>query len=146
MHDDLSSLSALPSLVTDSKKENYRLCVEGLRRFTEKYRVTWISEPSCIIWTSQELEVRVNPELLGTIDGDLYAMKLYLRGKRLKRLAKRTMLHLMQETHGRVSQSRAAIIDVRRSELLVVGGTGSNIETLLHGEAAAFIAMWKAAA
>lgn len=94
--------------------------------------------------------VRVDPLLSLTVGGKVYLVKLYLRSD--KPTAKRVAitLGLMHAAYAETSQPllskggdlHMALLDVRREQLHMTSATPTPIWTLLHGELAAFTAIY----
>jgi hypothetical protein len=82
-------LTNLPNVVNDgknNKKANFRQCADALEKWARTNEFTWIGLPDTLMWTYQQLSVRVNPELIMDIGGEKYLVKLYLSKVGLTRL------------------------------------------------------------
>lgn len=97
--------------------------------------------------------VRVDPLLSITVGGKVYGVKLYLRSDKPTRKRVDIILGLMHAAYAETSQPllsksgdlRFALLDVRREQLHMSEAPSTAVWTLLHGELAAFNAIyWRA--
>jgi len=94
--------------------------------------------------------VRVDPLLSITVGGKVYGVKLYLRSDRPTRKRIDITLGLMHAAYAETSQPllsksgelRFALLDVRREQLHMSEVPSTAVWTLLHGELAAFNAIY----
>jgi len=94
-------------------------------------------------WESGELSVNVNPELGLRINGVEHVIKLYFKKDEPRKRLLEPTLRLIELT---LPQGKGAatpgILDVRRRRLFTPTVEVPDIDALLVGEAAAFVAMW----
>jgi hypothetical protein len=135
-----SSLKRLRESSSDPKKqERYAECIEGLSQWTRK-RKFGQSRRKAGMWTSGQLAVVVNPELVMDIDGTKTAIKLYLRSTKLTKPRVDTLLYLLKDAlPGKVEP---AILDVARGKLIQETVSLSDLDIVLEADAAQFMAMW----
>jgi hypothetical protein len=120
---------------TPNKQASYEACRAGLTRWAQNKKFAATKAPNKN-WEAAGLEVRVNPELRMTIDGEKYVLKLYFKADELTAARRENTLFLLSETAPQGVQ--AAILDVRRGRLIVAGESDPNLDALLVSDAAAF--------
>lgn len=120
---------------TPNKLASYEACRAGLTRWAQSRSIVATKAPNKN-WEAAGLEVRVNPELRLTIDGEKYVVKLYFKADELTAARRENTLFLLSETAPQGVQ--AAILDVRRSRLIAAGNSDPNLDALLISDAAAF--------
>lgn len=143
----VQALLATP--VNEKKEENYR-------KFVSNY-VSWWGDRELPWWgkvggtfTSNGFDVRVNPELGLTIDGENYAVKLYLAKNKEDKLTTSRLgilgllMHriLGPQTDGSV---KMGVLDVGSSKLHTLGPGDHRAATLLEAEMACIAAAWPTA-
>jgi hypothetical protein len=134
------SLRRLRQTTRDSKKhDRYAECVRGLSKWA-RGKSFGLSKRKSGLWTSGDLTVVVNPELVLEIDGQLTAVKLYFREAGLRKRRVDTLLHLLAT--GLPGKARPAILDVPRGRLIVETVSVPGLDILLEGDAAQFSTMW----
>jgi hypothetical protein len=123
---------------TPGKQASYEACRAGLTQWARN-KVLVGSKAQNTIWEAAGLEVKVNPELRLTINGEKYVVKLYFKAEELSVSRRENTLFLLSETapHG----VEAAILDVRRGRLITVQGQDPNLDALMISDAAAFAAL-----
>jgi hypothetical protein len=138
---DSDVLAEAMSAVTDEKKiANYRACAAGLDRWAGNRTFSPLSRCK-ESWTSGDLQLGVNPELCGSIDGTPHAIKLYFKAAPLSKARSDVALGLLEATHG--GRDVVGILDVRRSKLFRPTREIDDLDALLSGEAAAFAEIWR---
>lgn len=120
------------------KQASYESCRSGLTQWARGKEITATRAPNQI-WSAAGLEVSVNPELRLVIDGDRYVVKLYFKGPELTTAREEHLLFLLNETAPKGFE--AAVLDVRRSQLLTAQGQDPDLEALIISDAAAFAAL-----
>lgn len=140
---DLSHLDGVLSRMTDAKKlTSYPKCIEGYAACLEGKRVDYsVCKPKK--WASGGLEVRVNPELLLTIDGEPYMMKLYFKADPIPRGAVAPMLRMIQLAIPRSTKAKPAILDLQHGKLHTRNQLDPTLDALLQAEAASFALLWE---
>lgn len=133
------SLARLRKVSTDDKKqERYAECVKGLSKFA-KNKAFGKSARKAAQWTHEDLSVSVNPELILEIDGETYVVKLYFRQEKLAKLRVDTVLYLLKD---RFKKLKPAILDVPRGTLITETVPKEDLDIVLEGDAAHFLALW----
>lgn len=135
-------LSTLSERVDAKKAANYKSVIDGYSKWLKGHEVEWIGTSS-VPWNSGDLTVKVHPELGLRIDGEQWAIKLWLKGQRLTKKRVEATLHLLDLTHGTLN-TRVGILDARAGRLITPTRLVPGIDALLAGEAAAFVTMWNA--
>lgn len=120
------------------KQASYEACRDGLIRWARNKTITASRAPNKI-WEAAGLEVKVNPELRLTIDQKKYVVKLYFKAPELTAARQENMLFLLSETAPQGVE--AAILDVRRGELVTAQEQDPNLDALMISDAAAFAAL-----
>ena len=114
---DLSYLDRVLSRMTDAKKlTSYPKCIEGYAACLGDKHVDY-SACTPKKWASGGLEVRVNPELLLTIDGEQYMVKLYFKADPIPRGAVAPMLRMVQVSIPKSTKAKPAILDLQHAKL-----------------------------
>jgi hypothetical protein len=144
---DMTKVQQLPRIVKDDRKvSNYAACIEGLEKWMDKTTFSVVGVVAPAYWIHGELQISVNPELLIRVDGEAFAVKLYMGKDRLSRAALQTYGYLVATSHKELRDAMPAILDLRRSRLIPVPASTRRVRQLVEGEAAAFITMWNIAA
>lgn len=144
MHTNSLSATELDSLVStvhSRKVDNYRACIKGYKRWMRgKHFTNWIGS-SASVWSSNGLDVRVNPELTMSVDGQPMVVKMYFKADRITASRLSTVLHLLSSTVAAPGVG-VGVLDVRRGTLHTAGPAVPGIAALLAGEAQTFINIW----
>jgi hypothetical protein len=125
-------------LAAPRKKKSFEACRAGLSEWARGKAISARRAPN-VTWAAAGLEVRVNPELRLTVDGQQFAAKLYFKVPELNNIRRDNILCLLAETAP--PDAEAAILDVRRGELITAEQPDPNLDALLISEAAAFAAL-----
>ncbi len=123
---------------------HYRTAITNYRRVFGRKRVEWIGRPRRGMWLADGLQVRVNPELHLTIDGEPHVVKLYLKADRRWALSQRTanpMAYLLHACHGHLGTP--LVVDLMRGRAFRLTRHGVDYESLLRAQAAAFRSLWE---
>lgn len=137
------ALDTAIELAHPDRKANYITAVAGYRKFLGRKRIEWLDRPRRGIWLADELQVRVNPELHITIDGEPHVVKLYLRADDKLALSQRTanpLAYLLDHCHGHLG--RPLVVDVMRGRAFGFTRQGYDYESMLRAQAAAFMSLW----
>ncbi len=138
------ALDELLSELTDKKKmANYPAAVHGYRKWLGKRQMAWF-EPVSGNWQYAGLKVNVNPELGLTIKGAPHLIKLYLKADELAKNRVDAITHLMGLACGKAAPKGCTmgVLDVRRAHLITPTVPIPGLDSLLRGEAAAWMAIW----
>lgn len=131
----------LPS-ISSQKRLNYKLSIESYKSWMGRKKFLWIGTITSN-WSSNNTEVRVNPELGLNINGTDHVIKIYFRKDPPSKLRLDTIFHLISSTRtARYKRATPGLLDVKRGRLITSTVSVPNIGALLDGEAAAFSAMW----
>ena len=137
------ALDTAIELAHPARKAHYSTAVAGYRKFLGRKRIEWIDKPRRGIWLADELQVRVNPELHVTINGEPYVIKLYLRSDPKWALSQRTanpLAYLIDSCHGHLG--KPLVVDVLRGRAFGLTRQGFDYESMLRAQAAAFLSLW----
>lgn len=135
-----SSLRTVLAGATDRMRPHWEACVDGYSRWVGHKKLVLLPNPKPVKWTSGDLNVRVNPELGMSVNGEPHLIKLYLKADKISKVRIYSVLHLLQQTFP--TRGTIGILDVRRGKLFTPPVPAS-IGPLLHGEAAAFVEIWR---
>ena len=127
-----------------NRGDQYSSASKGMRRFWGNKSIELISTPKVATWDHGRLQVRVNPEWILSINGELTVVKLHLKKDLVlsQRLAN-PLLHLVDQKFGTaVGGPRVAILEVHQGKMWTVGKAQRDLEPVLHMQAAAFVAGW----
>lgn len=124
----------------DKKRARYEEAIEGYEKYLKANSPGWF-KPHRAEWRYEDLVVRINPEVGFELDGKLLLVKLYFKQEALTKHRVQVVLSLMSS--GQSSRKhRVAMLDVVRSRLYVETEQSPQMEALLKGEAATFLAIW----
>jgi hypothetical protein len=118
---------------------------KGFRKFWGKQKIELAGTPQVATWDHGRLQVRVNPEWILRINGELVVVKMHLKKNLLlnQRLVN-PMLYLLNQKYGSaVEGPRVAILEVHQGKLWKPGKSQRDLDPVLHMEAAAFVAGWE---
>jgi hypothetical protein len=144
------SAKALDDIVaaqtTATKFKNYATAAAGYKRL-----LAWKPGPDFPAplrhWIEGDLDVRVNPELGLELDGRRTITKLYFKSESRTRSRVQAALALMEIAlpSGASSSPAFAVLDVTTGKLMRPDGrwNNSDMATLLHAEAGAFVDIWE---
>jgi hypothetical protein len=120
------------------KTQNYRVAAAGAVKWIGKKKIV-LATPAAQTWHSGSLEVRLRPEIVGTVNGEPHAIKLWLRANgKVTKSRVDPLLHLL----GLKYEATVGVLDVSRSRLITPTRLVPGIDALLAGEASAFVEMW----
>lgn len=137
--DDLREVSAEAK---DNRTGQYVSAVDGYSKFWGRKHIDFCGTLTPAAWSHDRLRVRINPEWLVKINGQLTVVKLHLK-QRLplnQRLAN-PLLHLV-DSHFGLSDRRVGLLDVHRGKLWTPTAESRSMESVMRMQAAAFLAGW----
>lgn len=139
---DLASATAT---AISRRREQYRSAADGYGRFWGRKRIEVVAFPRPRDWVHQTLTVRVNPEWVVRVNGEVVVMKLHLkRNLPLNQRLANPLLRLLDVQFGpEVDGPEVGVLDVHRGRLWRAGAMPSDIDTVLEMQAAALIAGWR---
>lgn len=140
----LDALDTAVELAHPSRKHNYQLAVGNYRRFVGRKKIEWLGHPKRKLWDAGDLQVRVNPELWVSINGEPHVIKLFLRTEPKWALDQRLanpLVHLLGQCHGDLGTP--LVIDLMRGRAFGLTGSGVDYDGLLRAQAAAFVSLWR---
>jgi len=142
---DKSELDNILNELTDKKKINkYPLLIESYKTFIGRKKIEWF-DPPFKEWKTNDLLVRLNPELGLDINGNLYVIKLYFKADKLSQMKADLILLLMNTKlkKGDFKDATFAVLDVERNKLFEKTKLNKIHLSLLEGEAMSFVNIWK---
>ena len=130
--------------VSDERRENYQLAVNGYKKFWGRKRFTWVTPPRRIVSVGGT-RVSINPEV-GLEYGDMvYIVKFYLHvdGFLDKRHADLILALMNDKLYDSLPDNTVfAVLDVLRGKLFEFKGDSYKITQLLEAEGASFNILW----
>lgn len=141
---DKSELDKILNGLTDKKKINrYPALVDSYKSFLGRKKIEWF-EPPFKDWKTNDLRVKLNPELGLEINEKLYVIKLYFKSDSLSQLKADLILLLMNNKlkKGDYKEVTFAVLDVERKKLFEKTKLKKAHLPLLEGEALSFINIW----
>ena len=141
---DKSELDNILIDLTDKKKINrYPALVESYKLFLGRKKIEWFEPPSTE-WKTNDLRIKLNPELGLDVNGNLYVIKLYFKTDKLSQMKADLILLLMntQLKNGDFTEATFAVLDVERNKLFEKTKLNEIHLPLLEGEALSFINIW----
>jgi len=142
---DRDALDAIVPSIKDPKKiTNYQELVTAYGKFWGRKKVGWFTPPRGS-YSSNGVEIIVNPELGLIIDGRRVVIKLYLKGDEISK-AQIELIPVLMELVLRAQVSDdtlMAILDVRKSKLHLLG-TGSipTLTAMINAELSYVATLW----
>lgn len=144
-HDkDKSELDNILNELTDKKKINrYPLLIERYKTFIGRKKIEWF-DPPFKEWKTNDLRVKLNPELGLDINGNLYVIKLYFKTDKLSQMKADLILLLMNTKlkKGDFKEATFGVLDVERNKLFEKTKLNKIHLSLLEGEAMGFVNIW----
>ncbi|MGQ7871465.1 hypothetical protein [Sunxiuqinia sp. sy24] len=141
---DKSELDKILNHLTDKKKINrYPSLIESYKSFLGRKKVEWF-EPPFKDWKTNDLRIKLNPELGLEINDKLYVIKLYFKADKLSQMKADLILLLMNTKlkKGDYKEATFAVLDVERKKLFEKTKLKKTHLPLLEGEALSFINIW----
>jgi hypothetical protein len=130
---------AIKKAATSKKLNSYEACRKGVTKWAGGKRLS-ASKGGSKIWSAGGLDVRVNPELDLSVNGEDFSTKLHFAldepsGPRLE-----TLFFLLS---AKAPKGRSpAVLDLRRGRLITMPELDPNLGPLLRSDAAAFAALY----
>lgn len=125
----------------DKKQVRYEEAIKGYKTFLKSNKPEWF-KPHRAEWAFEDLIVRVNPEVGFVLSGSAYLVKLYFKQEPLTKGKVQVALSLMSAGQ-KNKKYKVALLDVVRSKLHVLQEPQKpQMDALLKGEAATFLAIW----
>src|SRR5262249_4025296 len=113
-----TSLDEVLDEIKDSKKlHRYQLAVHAYKKWAKRNQIEWFDPPQRI-WSYQDLQVRVNPELGIRLDGVPYVVKLYFKSEPLTQRRLPVVLQVMKSALE--YPANMAVLDVGKSRLFTL--------------------------
>lgn len=138
----LSLLDTIVKQASTRKRELYRECVAGYKRWQAKKTLTSFAVEN-VVWGQGQLDVSVNPELGLSIGGVAHLVKLYFKKDNPTKQQLEAALHLLAQHPACTNQGAIpAILDIQAGKLKMPTRQIPGISALLAGDAVAFAAMW----
>lgn len=133
----------LSTVIKEEKRESYRPVIAQYKKFLGKKKCATFKNDR-IIWTHNDLEVSINPELCISINGEKHLIKLYFKDTKLIKLQADVILYLMKHALPTISDlDYYAILDVQSNKLIKSANPNDSLKPLLLGEAESFIRIYK---
>ncbi|KIT14246.1 hypothetical protein [Jannaschia aquimarina] len=129
----------------EKKQKNFRETIDCYLKWRSKQgTVSWIDPPTASIDTT-EFRVSINPEMGLVIDGDRYAIKLFLRKAKLSKLKAQVAGLMMRNALAEYNPDmKFAVFDVKAGTFHTFPGSSDKLKYLLRGELAHMSAMLEA--
>lgn len=136
----IDSIEALPNL---KKAAHYQAILNGYTTWWGKKKLEWFSPPSDV-FSYNNIDVNVNPELGIISNGHPYIIKLYLKADPLTKNRIDIVTYLMEVCLRQHCSSKEimAIFDVRNSKLITSSVIISSLNATLKAELAYIEALW----
>jgi len=127
------------------KQKNFNETIELYTKWRSKQsNATWFQPPRGD-WKSSEFQITVNPEIGLDIEGQKYAIKLFLNRNKLSRLKAQMGGLLMHEALSQANPNVSfSIFDVKVEKMHIFATASEKLEYLLIGETAHLSAMLSA--
>jgi hypothetical protein len=124
----------------EKKRTRYEDALRGYKKFLKTNEAEWF-KPHRAEWRYEDLSVRINPEVGFNLGGESLLVKLYFRQEALTKYRVQIVLRLMSAGQ-KNKKFRMAVLDVVRSKLYIETEQNDQMNALLEGEAATFLAIW----
>jgi len=135
-----SSISFGATGANAKKNARYDEAITGYLKFLKKEQPVWF-KPIKAEWTFEDLIVRINPEVGFKFGEDSFFVKLYFKQEPLAKNRVQVALGMMSAAINS-KKHKVAILDVPRAKLHHSGPPSPQMNALLKGEAATFLAIW----
>jgi hypothetical protein len=129
-----NQLGDVLKFLTDEKKiKNYPKAIGGYEKWWGRKVISWESSFSAV-YSYQNIDIGINPELGLVVDGVPYLIKLYLKDEPLHKLRVEFIFALMQYAliSGSPQNCKMAILDVRNSKLFCANYDSASLEKLMR--------------
>jgi type I restriction enzyme S subunit len=140
----ISEINKAINLTTDdSKKKNYKLIIDGYKKFLGKKNLVYF-EPPKNKYNYKELTLTLNPEL-GLIIKDVpHVIKLYFKKDKIEKDKIHSIICLMETQLKDMvdSNTKFTVLDIQKSKLYYKDKRKVDFMPLILGEADSFITMW----
>ena len=123
-----------------TKQTRYEEAIQGYKKFLKTTKPVWF-KPHKAEWESGDLIIRINPEVGFEIGNESLLVKLYFKQEVLTKSRVQVALGIMSAAQ-KNKKYGVAILDVVRSRLHRQTAKTPQMEALLNGEAATFLAIW----
>lgn len=123
------------------KQSNYFSAASMYITWLEKQSVKGFFEPPDGLWTYEQLQVLINPEVGLVVSGKKVLVKLYFKAEKPTPRRLDETLCLLQQSFPK-TDALCGILDVRRGRLFTSESGVPDLMPLVIGDAASFIAMW----
>lgn len=139
---DLPDWAEFIAAQNHKKQKNFQETIDLYLKWRGGYgEVEWFLPPKND-WLASEFQITVNPELGLRLDGDKYAIKMFLNKNKLSKLKAQMAGLLMHKTlSADAPNTKFAIFDVKAEALHVFNGASEKLTYLLIGETAHLSAM-----
>lgn len=138
-------LQAIGDQAKDNRQEQYTSAASGYRKFWGRKSIEIVGAVKPAIWQHGRLQVKVNPEWVMRINGELTVVKLHLTDRlTLNQRLSNPLLHLLEAHHGS-TEREVALLDVHRGKLWRPTASSRQLQDALRMQAAAFVVGWDAA-
>lgn len=140
-------LDEILSEIIPERQDNYRIMINGYKKFLGVRKKFEYVTPSKKTWTIGELNIALNPELTLVHNGEILVIKLFLSANDfIDRKRADLILTLMEhEMRKKVGGDGPifAVLDVRKHNLFKQNNRNIDLMGLLKGEARSFEFQWK---
>lgn len=132
--------------LTDKKKETaYPAIISGYKKWVGRKKIKWFDPPHDV-FSSNGVDVSINPELGVKINGNPHLIKLYFKSEPLTKNRIDIITYLMAAvlSHSCPSPSKTvmSVLDVRRSKLISPTVPVPLIDGILEAELAYISSLW----
>jgi hypothetical protein len=125
----------------EKKQERYEEVIKGYKKFLTTTKPIWFKSHRAQ-WEFEDLIIRINPEVGFEIGGESLLVKLYFKQEPLTKSRVQVVLGIMSAAQ-KNKKYKVGILDTVRSKLYQQTTHTPQMDALLKGEAATFLAIWK---
>ena len=126
------------------KQSRYEEAISGYKKFLKSTKPSWF-KPHKAQWEFEDLVIRINPEVGFQTGGEDVLVKLYFKQEPITKARVQVALGIMNAAQ-KNKKYKVGILDVVRSKLYVSSAQTPQMDALLKGEAATFLAIWNSIA
>lgn len=130
--------------LTDKKKERiYPELVLGYKKWLGRKTITWFDPPRDV-FTHNNFDITINPELGLYINGENHLIKLYFKADRLSKNRINIIAYLMNVVLGNQVEKDTimSVLDIRRSKLISPTTWNSSMDGIVRAEMAYISQIW----
>lgn len=140
---DIEELDKVIPIISENKKINYRIMIDGYKTWIRRKNIMWFSPP-IETYVYRDVGIKIRPELGLIINDKPHIIKLYFKGEALAKNRAEIITCLMKENleEKATEGSIIGILDVRKGKFLTCTGTSKNLPAMINAEMSYISSLW----